>query len=504
MGSWGFGGVHLGGWRWLAATSRIHRPVSSPRCDSPGCGAGAEANSPEFEAALFAAALATFRRPMIHRPYQALAAAKWLAVLLPMAAVIGSASAFFLWSLDALTRVRFAHPGLLWLLPLGGFAVGWIYHYYGKAAGGGNNLLIDEIHEPGAGVPRRMAPLILLGTLVTHLFGGSAGREGTAVQMGGGIAATFARVLKLDAASVRLLLMAGVAAGFGSIFGTPIAGTVFALEVLVIGRMQYDALMPCFIASLVADWTCGAWGIGHTHYHGADRRGRACGRTCGCSEKSCSRRSPSGWRGPCLPGARTDSRRRFQTLHPAARTAAGGRWLAGHRLVFPGRHARLPRPRRAGQPARRPHPAGDVHLGRNLPATAWMWKLVFTVVTLSAGFKGGEVTPLFFIGAALGHTLAVALRRPGRSVCRAGICRHLRRGHQHPAGVHLARHGTLRCRQWPLPRHRLHHRLPLQRPYRHLLRPTPRRPEIPRPAARQVTCLPAQTRVITAPRTSPP
>ena len=111
-----------------------------------------------------------------------------------------------------------------------------------------------------------MAPLILLGTLVTHLFGGSAGREGTALQMGGSIAAAFARLLKLDAAHVRILLMAGVAAGFGSIFGTPVAGAVFALEVLIVGRVQYDALIPCFFAAVLADWTCRAWGIGHTHY----------------------------------------------------------------------------------------------------------------------------------------------------------------------------------------------------------------------------------------------
>src|SRR5690606_17110250 len=135
-----------------------------------------------------------------------------------------------------------------------------------KSVTGGNNLLIDEIHQPGAGVPRRLAPLILLGTLVTHLFGGSAGREGTAVQMGGGIAGTFARLFRMDPAGVRLLLMAGVAAGFGSVFGTPVAGAVFALEVLVIGRMQYDALIPCFIAAVVADWTCHAWGAAHTHY----------------------------------------------------------------------------------------------------------------------------------------------------------------------------------------------------------------------------------------------
>ena len=347
---------------------------------------------------------------MIPRPFQPRAAAKWLAVLLPMAAVIGSASAFFLWCLDALTRVRFANPWLLGLLPVGGLAVGWIYHHHGKSADGGNNLLIDEIHEPGAGVPRRMAPLILLGTLVTHLCGGSAGREGTALQMGGGIAATFARVLKLDDASVRLLLMAGVAAGFGSIFGTPIAGAVFALEVLVIGRMQYDALIPCFIASLVADWTCGAWGIGHTHYRVA----------------------------VAAPGPHPDLWLFGKVVLAAIAFGLVGAWFAwcSHRLAA-GFKRFIPRPELrpvaggllviglfflAGTPdylglgvlGNRPDavtlPA--MFTSTQIPAGAWLWKLAFTVVTLSAGFKGGEVTPLFFIGAALGNSLAIALGAP--------------------------------------------------------------------------------------------
>ena len=347
---------------------------------------------------------------MIQAPIRFLAAVKWLVVLIPMAMVIGSASAFFLWSLDALTRVRFANPWLLWLLPLAGLAVGWIYHHYGKSAAGGNNLLIDEIHQPGAGVPRRMAPLILLGTLVTHLFGGSAGREGTALQMGGGIAATFARVLKLDAASVRLLLMAGVAAGFGSVFGTPIAGAVFALEVLVIGRMQYDALIPCFIASLVADWTCAAWGIGHTHYHvavaavgarpdfmlfgkvvlAAIAFGLAGGFFALCSHKL------------------ADVFMRF-IPRPECRPVAGGLLVIG--LFF---LCGTPDYLGLGVIGNRPDaitlPA--MFTAAEIPANAWIWKLAFTVVTLAAGFKGGEVTPLFFIGAALGNTLAVAMGAP--------------------------------------------------------------------------------------------
>src|SRR5437660_716526 len=109
---------------------------------------------------------------MIPRPFQLLAAATWLAVLVPMAMVIGTVSAFFLWSLEKVTHFRFDHPWLLWLLPLGGWLVAWVYRRYGKSSDAGNNLLIDEIHQPAAGVPRRMAPLILLGTLVTHLFGG--------------------------------------------------------------------------------------------------------------------------------------------------------------------------------------------------------------------------------------------------------------------------------------------------------------------------------------------
>ncbi len=346
---------------------------------------------------------------MIPRPFQLLAAVKWLAVLIPMAAAIGSASAFFLWSLDALTRVRFANPWLLWLLPLGGFAVGWLYQHYGKNSSGGNNLLIDEIHQPGAGVPRRMAPLVLLGTLVTHLFGGSAGREGTALQMGGGIAAAFARVLKLDAASVRLLLMAGVAAGFGSVFGTPIAGAVFALEVLVIGRMQYDALIPCFIASLVADWTCGAWGVGHMHYHVAVAAASRIdlwlfGKVvlaaiafglAGALFSFCSRKL-------------ADLFKRF-IPRPELRPVAGGLLVIGLFFLsgtpdYLGLGVLGDRPDAITLPA--------VFSSMDIPVSAWIWKLAFTVVTLAAGFKGGEVTPLFFIGAALGNTLAIALGAP--------------------------------------------------------------------------------------------
>lgn len=341
---------------------------------------------------------------------QARSTVKWLTILTPMAVLTGSASAFFLWALDAVTRFRFAHPGLLFLLPVAGLFVGVLYQLYGKSASGGNNLLIDEIHQPGAGVPRRMAPLILIGTLVTHLFGGSAGREGTAVQMGGGIAAHFGRLLKLDHDHLRILLMAGVAAGFGSIFGTPIAGAVFALEVLIVGRVQYDALVPCFFASLVADWTCRAWGAGHTHYH---------------VEILPAGSFPDPWLlGKVVLAAvafglasklfATLSHRlgdTFKTYIPRAelRPIVGGFLVIG--LFFlAGTGDYLGLGVLGDHPDAITLPA--MFTSMPIPATAWVWKLIFTVVTLSAGFKGGEVTPLFFIGAALGNSIAIALGAP--------------------------------------------------------------------------------------------
>jgi H+/Cl- antiporter ClcA len=342
--------------------------------------------------------------------FQLKAALKWLFVLVPLAAVVGSASAFFIWALDAVTLFRFDQPWLIYLLPLAGLGVGMLYHVYGKSAAAGNNLLIDEIHQPGAGVPRRMAPLILLGTLVTHLFGGSAGREGTAVQMGGGIAATFGRYLKLDPASLRLLLMAGVAAGFGSVFGTPLAGAVFALEVLIVGRIQYDAIVPCFFAAVVADSTCRAWGVGHAHYHVALP-------TAG--------HMPD----PLLLGkvvlaavafglvsalfAKLSHRLgdffRVYIPRPEFRPLVGGVLVIGLFLLvgssdYLGLGVLAERPGAVTLPA--------LFTSTEVPASAWAWKLTFTVVTLAAGFKGGEVTPLFFIGAALGNTLAMVLGAP--------------------------------------------------------------------------------------------
>src|ERR1700710_2681108 len=123
---------------------------------------------------------------------------KWTLLVLPVSLFVGSIVALFLWLLDKVTFLRFQNGWLLYLLPLAGIAIYFLYKKLGKNTEAGNNLIMDEIHEPGGGVPARMAPIVLLTTLITHLFGGSAGREGTAVQIGGSFAQFFAKRLRLS------------------------------------------------------------------------------------------------------------------------------------------------------------------------------------------------------------------------------------------------------------------------------------------------------------------
>jgi H+/Cl- antiporter ClcA len=331
----------------------------------------------------------------------------------PVGLVAGSASALFLWSLDRVTEARWQQPWLLWLLPVVGFAVGWVYHRIGQGAERGTNLILDQVHEPGGGVPARMAPLVLVATLATHLCGGSAGREGTAVQMGGSLADAFSKLCRLDASTRRALLISGIAAGFGSVFGTPLAGALFAIEVLVVGRLAYGHLLPALVASVVGDLICSAWGIRHPIF------------SIGIGEGNAVIAPPEPWLLLKVLGAavvfglaaRCFSEitrhahallKRFVEYAPL-RPVLGGLVVIG--LVYlVGTRDYL------GIGVSSPDPGAVTLLSAFQTAGAgtwsWAWKLVFTIVTLASGFKGGEVTPLFFIGATLGHSLALWLGAP--------------------------------------------------------------------------------------------
>ncbi|RYZ92798.1 MAG: voltage-gated chloride channel family protein [Proteobacteria bacterium] len=176
---------------------------------------------------------------------------RWFLLPILVGLFAGLSATLFLWLLELATQYRLAHKGLIWLLPLAGLLIGEMYYRYGKDILAGNNLIIEEIHEPKNIVPLIMAPFILAGTLITHLFGGSAGREGTAVQMSASLADQIGRLFNCSHDERKILLTAGAGAGFGAAIGAPIAGIIFGMEVVRTGRLRPFAVVESAIASII-------------------------------------------------------------------------------------------------------------------------------------------------------------------------------------------------------------------------------------------------------------
>ena len=322
----------------------------------------------------------------------------WLGAAVGLAC--GSASAIFLTLLDRATTFRLQHEVIVYTLPIAGLVIGAFYERWGKSVRGGNNLIIDTIHEDTKQIPLCMTPMVLIGTVLTHLFGGSAGREGTAVQMGASMADAIAHRFRVTKETRRQLLAAGIAGGFGSVFGTPIAGTLFGLEVVCIGRIEYDALLPALIASLVGDFVTRRLGVIHTTYPAA----------------------PFVDLTPGVLGKLV-----IMGVAVALVTVAFIELTHRMKRVMEARIVRLPLRMFMGGCAvvimwkligssdylgLGVHGIVGAFSDPNLLWFAFAAKLVFTSVTLASGFMGGEVTPLFFVGAALGSVLARHLGLP--------------------------------------------------------------------------------------------
>lgn len=316
----------------------------------------------------------------------------------------GVASAAFLVALELATAFRLTHERVVYALPLAGLAVGLAYERWGRPVEGGNDLVLETVHgaDPPT-LPLRMGPMVLAGTVITHLFGGSAGREGTAVQMGASLADALARRLAVGPETRRQLLCAGIAGGFGSVFGTPIAGMIFGLEVLAIGHIELSALVPALAASVVGDWVTTHLGVVHAAYPAIDGAARL-----PLSPLVAGKLALMGAAFALATVAFIELthviKRALATWLPRrpARMFVGGvlvvaLWQAVGTSDYLG--LGVPTILRAFE-----DPA--------LPWYAFALKILFTAVTLGAGFLGGEVTPLFFVGATLGSVLARALGLP--------------------------------------------------------------------------------------------
>jgi H+/Cl- antiporter ClcA/PII-like signaling protein len=325
--------------------------------------------------------------------------ARWIPIASLVGVMAGTASALLLVSLEWATAVRESHRWLILLLAPAGLIVGYLYKYLGSSVEAGNNLILEEIHDPKTVIPARMTPLILLATFVTHLFGGSVGREGTAIQTGASLADQLTRPLRMGPRDRRILLMAGISAGFGSVFGTPLSGAIFGIEVLAFGRLSYDAIAPCFIAAFIGDLTTKAWGVHHSIYNIAEiphlnvlgiLYSMAAGVAFGVTAMVFA-----------------------QTTHFVSHTARRLISFAPLRPFFGGIIV-----------AAAVFLLGTTkYIGLGLPTIAasfhgqqpvydFAGKLLFTALSIGTGFKGGEVTPLFYIGSTLGNSLSHILPLP--------------------------------------------------------------------------------------------
>ena len=324
---------------------------------------------------------------------------QWLVICVLIGLFSGSASALFLVALEWVTQIREYNNWIIWLLPIGGLIIGLVYHYYGASVTKGNNLLLEEYENPQQPVPFKMAPLVLIGTLITHVVGGSAGREGTAVQMGGAIADQFSNWFQLDKSDRKTILILGISAGFASVFGTPLAGALFALEVVYFSKINLKSVLFSFIVAYVAYYTVEFWQVKHTHYSIPSLPNIneinllwtiGVGILFGLAALLFSRTTH-------LWSQLFSKYIQYAPFRPLI----GGTILAIIIfLIGTTKYVGL------GVP--------EIVKAFSTPNESYdfLLKILFTGFTLGAGFKGGEVTPLFFVGATLGSALSVIIPLP--------------------------------------------------------------------------------------------
>ncbi len=320
---------------------------------------------------------------------------KWMVLGGVIGLVGGIIGSLFHIGVDTATQVRLAHPWVLYLMPVGGLAIVGLYRLT-KTEGKGTNDIIASVHF-GEQVPGLLVPVIFVSTVITHLCGGSAGREGAALQIGGGIGYQAGRLLRLGEKDLPLATLCGMSGVFAALFGTPLTATVFALEVISVGVLYYAGLVPCLTAALTGYLVSVLMGVPPTRFTvtvpGLEVRTMLLVMVLALL---CAVVSILFCRG--LHGVEHLLKRTLK--NPYLRVAVGAAVLIGLTLLTNGDY----------------NGAGMEVISRAIAGQAdpwaWVWKLLFTAITIGCGFKGGEVVPSFFVGAAFGCVAAGWLGLP--------------------------------------------------------------------------------------------
>jgi H+/Cl- antiporter ClcA len=328
---------------------------------------------------------------------------KWAFFILLTSLIVGTASAFFLWSLEQVTQLRDHEPWLLYCLPVIGGCIALLYSKFNSKLSNGNALVIqsffnNEVASKNTTIPFILTPLVFIGTLLSHLGGGSVGREGTAVQMGASIASQLNRWFNLDKLEQRLLICIGISAGFAGVFGTPLAASVFAFEFFGCKKTKWFFLIPSLLSAYFAHFICIGWGIQHAHYVMIPFKDYTY--------------QTIGWIGfsGILFGLAAllfiQSSILFSTLFSKIKSLYFRPIIGAIIFVALVYFA---------------HQEKMTGLGLQIISDAFIHqqgsfdfiiKILLTSFILSSGFKGGEVTPLFFIGAVLGSALVAFIPLP--------------------------------------------------------------------------------------------
>lgn len=303
--------------------------------------------------------------------------------------IVGSFSTLFAYCMRRVTSFRNIHSWLIFLLPIGGLFIVFLYRLFGYKNPKGTNLVLSSIHSE-AEIPIFMAPLIFIATLITHLLGGSAGREGAALQIGGSIGNQLGRWFHFDKKDQRILVLCGMSAAFSAVFGTPIAASIFAMEVVNVGVMYYAALVPCVFASLVASRFASHMGIDQKALHLVHVPAFHLIPSLKIILLSLCCAAISVLFCILLHGLGDFYRSHLKNQYIRIVISSGViiiLTLILHTNLYMG--TGVPTITRA------------LIQGKTVP-TAFLWKMLFTALTLEAGFKGGELVPSFYIGATFG------------------------------------------------------------------------------------------------------